>query len=355
MKLPKEMWFPIIGFFYYEGIATKSELYDFLVKTEQLEYLYLKDPNEELDYEVTWEIATKLENLDLEASDKMRDLFFGHFKYVSENEKKRIYRNTDSKAFTKEVKQYYIDHMIKYPSIFDLYYFRKNMTTEQMEIGLMNFLNQETNEETTYKKFWDNYMNAKTMNKLLELLATPDLSKKLYENYSKIKFLNKYKQLHFNNLANIKQENKQYIEMTEAVLYNFEIIFNKLEIIKTYPDLNGKMTDEITSFIEKLFKHCIVLREDSHDKILNSHSNGNYMLSYLTDNKELYEKNKKKVALLEQEILNLVPQIIIEIKQIDRNYDEVLENFANKIMFKYQLNEDIKEDKNSKIKNKMKI
>lgn len=353
MKMPKEMWFPIVGFFYSAGEASKPELYDFLVKTEQLEYLYLKDPNEELDYEVTWDIATKLENLDLETDEKMRDLFFGYFNFVSESEKKRIYRNTDSKVFTKEVKQYYINHMIKYPSIFDLYYFRKNITTKQMEIGLMNFINQKTNEETPYEKFWDNYMNAIATNKLLELLGTPDLSKELYESYSKIKFLSKYKQLQFNNLANIGQEKKQYIEMTEAVLYNFKVVFNKLEIIKTYPELNGKMTDEITSFIEKLFKYCIELREDSHDQILNSHSNGNYMLSYLTDDKQLYEKNKKKIDLLEKEILNLVPQIIIEIKQIDRNYDEVLKNFADKVMFKHQLNNNMKEDK--KTKSKIKI
>ena len=71
--MPKEMWFPIVGFLYSAGEASKPELYDFLVKTGQLEYLYLKDPNEELDYEVTWDIATKLENLDLETDEKMRD------------------------------------------------------------------------------------------------------------------------------------------------------------------------------------------------------------------------------------------------------------------------------------------
>lgn len=298
---------------------------------------YIDTPKNEIYSDTIEEMAESLSLVDLTKNIKLKKVFFDNFKKVADYNKRRCF-NEDDFFSNKESKLFFLKEMIKNPDLYELNFFRKKLSTEDLNTGLLNYIKSITKNNSATQ--WEDIVGIPNTNKLLLLFKLSTLTKEDMNMFSHISFREKYKELEFNNIFNLDVETENIIDVSPESFYNIHIKLKEIEIKKIFPQYSQYRIGNICSFLNAMFEECL----ESKKLEINSEES-----IYITSNEEVYKKDKKNTALLTKDLSSMIP-IILEnyfenkvIKTSDIN--KFAKEFGNKIMLKETL-EELPQNKN---------
>ena len=164
---------------------------------------------------------TTFKKIDLTKNEKLESLFFTYWNQIDYNNKLTTYKGNDAKEedkyfFKDFVKEYFIKKIIEYPSVSELYKFRKDISQDELKIALKNIFNNTKFFKMNNQRkedYWENHIKGNEPNKLLDLIEISGLEKDDLIKWNKIGFLNDIRQLRFDKLLN---QNK--IDLIKSIL-----------------------------------------------------------------------------------------------------------------------------------------
>lgn len=325
------------------GLPKVKEYQQFLKDVNMEAYLNI-DP----DYETQWEIAKEIDKYDLSNNEEIKDLFFHYMKTVNADNKNTQFKNKDNSFFTSEVKQFYIEGVLEYPTIFDLFKFKENISKEELTKGLNNFYDQlNLKVSTDGNQYWDHVLNTKEIDKMLVLLSKINLEEGIWDKFNNIKFYNKYRQLKFDKLSPSKIENnKSLCEIQTEQLYSLKIKIDKFVIVDKYPHLTSTANELVYKFINQIFLECIPL-----NTYIQTDKKTCVDLLFITPYVDVLKIQEKKAGFLKNILIEMIPQIELEIKD-NKDFNNRAKVFGEKLLLKANL-EQMKIKSNTISKNKL--
>lgn len=358
MKIDKFLWSRI---FFNNKELLKNELASILMY-ELAKIANLKDFNyikNEFPFDDNiWELSEKLGEIDLNSNKNLEEEFFKEWKKMPQINKEYKYAESEYKIFNKEFKKYFLDRIVENPAFDDLWFFRKNISQENLRKGLNNFFNhcifrELKNQPNGKHDYWDNiYKNGvekltyKDRKNLIELLELADMNENDLNKFDTIGFLHNIMQAKFDKLLK-KEIKKEFIEVEEKEIYLIDIKINALTLLNEDKNLSIKKINEINEGIYKLFNKTVQL-----DKI-NANLINYQRLKMLAFSKESCEEASIKVRAI-NEWLEKNKNEIANYMEILNGEESKIKEFGEKIVLKYKIEKSLV--KENKIKtNKSKI
>lgn len=295
---------------------------------------YLNTPKDEMYSDLIEEMAEEVSQIDLKTDQKLKEIFFDNFKTMPDYYKKKCF-DDDNFLSTKEDIAYFLREMIKNPEIYELFLFRKKLTVDQLNIGIMNYIDSSIKENKS--NIWEDILSIANINKLLTLLKLSSLKEEGIASFKHMEFKDKYKQLEFNNIFLLEKANEDIIEINKEDYYSIHVKVKELEIKKSFPDYSQEKVESIFHFLNIMFQECLESKKFIIDKKNSEES------IYLTNNKSIYEKDKKVAELFKKELVELIP--IIQKKYFNNSMlnkseiNTIAKDIGQKIILKGNLEE----------------
>lgn len=305
MRIDKFLWSRIL--FHYKDLIDEGEIskpINHIIKIAKLkEYGHLE---KEYPYsDIVWELSEKLSEINLIDNKELEKEFFSQWKGLTQEEKQYKFAKNEYKIFTKEFQSYFVKKIIENPSFEDLWFFKKNISQENLKVGLNNFFNNCVfnnlkNQSDGKIDYWENVdknkkerFNHKDRVNLIDLLELANLKEEELNKFNPIGFLNDVLQAKFNKLLN-KEVSEKFLEINEQEVYLIKVNINAINLLNENYDLNTKKVNKINEKIYELFSETIKL-----EKINKLHSNHTYEeIKFLAYDKEEYKEASIKVSAI---------------------------------------------------------
>lgn len=361
MKIPAVMW-SVVLFRYVGKDEDKSseQVYTITQKANLPQFAYLAN-----DYpysDTVWDVANTLKDINLETNNELKEIFFQYWKEVEYENKLRVFKNVDYQEFEnhgkgkfeKELKVYYIENMINYPSIAELFRFRKDMSQDKLKEGLINVCKQTKfhhikNQPNNKVDYWDNHIKGQEADKLLDLLELSGMKKEELAIFEKIGFFNEYRQAKFNKI-NKNEASIPLIETEDKNVYLLEVKINTIMLLNQDDKLG-------TQFLNSALKYMSILIQEALE-LQNVNSEAYTPLKLIAYNKESYDSAVTKREAVIKWMENNTILLLDKIKEAHTNNKNVIElkeetkELVKKIILKDKLENNLVK-KNVKSKNKI--
>ena len=302
---------------------------------------YISTPRGEIYSDTVDDMAESLSLVNLNENIKLKKVFFDNFKQVANYNKRKCFNN-DEFFSNKESKSLFLKEMIKNPDLYELHFFRKTLSIEDLNTGLLNYIKNII--KNTSVTIWEDLIDVTDTNRLLGLFKLSSLTKEDISIFNYISFKEEYKQLEFNKIFNLAIEKENIINVTPDSFYNIHIKLKEIEIKKLFPQYTQYKILNVSYFLNTMFEECL----ESKKLEINIEES-----IYITPDKEVYRKDKKRVELLTKDLLDIIPIILetyFENKVIKKSgIKELAKDFGNKIILK----ETLEELPQSQVKNKV--
>lgn len=364
MKIPAMMWSVVL--FKYKGTNQNLPSYEIveinkIAKINKFDYL-----EEEHCYTDTiWEVAKELKSIDVENNKELKEKFFILWKEVDYDDKARVFKNVDyeglvepgDKKFEKELKLYYLENMIKYPTVPELFRFRKDLNQDKLKEGLINIFKQTQfhkikNQPNDKVDYWENKLSGREIEKLLDLIELANLDKKELKLIENIGFLNKARQVRFDKI-NETEVILPLIECEDKEVYIIDVKINNIILLQHNMKLKAGFFNNSLKYMKILIEETIGLEDISKT---------NDKLKLIAYNKEQYEEaiiRREAIKNWMEENVDLLIEKIDETSKWNQNAIEMKEKMkeeiiglSKKIILKSKLENKLI-NKNSKTKNKI--
>lgn len=318
MKIPKEMWASIIFCMRVLPEPHPCSKLDKLIKVANLkEFFYMDKQYPYID--TIWDIGQALQEIDIEKNKPLKDLFFQEFIQLSPEEKTRLFKNKDSeeKYFTKELKKYYVKEMIKTPTVWDLYKFKKEINQQQLQEGLKNFFEQLKYVKINNlpkEEYWENILGSKNSGSLIDLLEIAQLSGDTLKEWQKIGFINDDRQYRFDKLINPQKTQLKLIDEEEGQMFFIKLKIHRPFILDNFSDINAQSSKNLEELIKIMFKEGLGL--DVFEKE-NKNAEDYQTVVFFTKDENIYQHAQQ----IKQILINWLPHNLDTLlKTIDKKY-----------------------------------
>lgn len=365
MEIPAVMW-SVVLFRYVDKNENKSceHVFSITKKANLSQFSYL-----EKDYpysDTIWEVANSLKNINLETNKELKEIFFKSWKEVQYEDKLRVFKNVDyqefkdsnNQKFEKQLKLYYLENMIEYPTVSELFRFRKDLSQEKLKIGMVNIIKQIKflnikNQPNNKIDYWENHLTGKESNKLLDLLELSGSKKEELLIFENIGFLNTYRQAKFDKI-NEKEADVPLVESEDKSIYLLEVKINTLMLLKHDDSLGS-------TFLNTALQYILILMEESLSlEKVNFNNQFQSQIKFIAYDKESYDFAVLKREAISQWMENNTSLLINKIKDVHNKNKSAIEiredikTISEKIILKNKLESNLVE-KNIITKNKNKI
>lgn len=360
MKIPACMWSVVL--FKHQGTNESIPSYEIFEITKIAKLIKFEYVETEYCYSDTiWDIANELKNIDVEDNKELKEMFFQYWREVSYDNKTRVFKNVDyqeliehgNKKFEKELKSYYLENMIQYPTVPELFRFRKDLSQDKLKEGLVNIFNQTKfheikNQPNNKKDYWENHLPGKEVDKLLDLIELSGLEKKDLILIESIGFLNTARQVKFDKI-NKTEVNLPLIEYEDREVYLIDMKTNNIMLLQH----NSKL---LSGFFNASLKYINLLIEETIG--LENVSKSNDKLKLIAYSKEQYEEaiiKRDAITMWMEENIELLIEKINESNIPGKSLVKMKEDIqvlSGRIILKYKLENNLAK-KNIKTKNKI--
>lgn len=312
-----------------------------------------------------WDLANALKEIDLETNKNLKEIFFKSWKEVAYDDKSRVFKNVDyqeyyehgSKKFEKELKSYYLENMMQYPTVPELFRFRKDLNQDKLKEGLINIFKQTQfhkikNQPNDKVDYWENKLSGREIEKLLDLIELANLDKKELKLIENIGFLNKARQVRFDKI-NETEVILPLIECEDKEVYIIDVKINNIILLQHNMKLKAGFFNNSLKYMKILIEETIGLEDISKT---------NDKLKLIAYNKEQYEEaiiRREAIKNWMEENVDLLIEKIDETSKWNQNAIEMKEKMkeeiiglSKKIILKSKLENKLI-NKNSKTKNKI--
>lgn len=353
MQIPSTMWAAVL--FKIRGDLDEHnpclEIYAVTKVAKLNQYEYLKEDPAYSD--TIWDVASDLKNINLKYNSDLHSVFFKNWKMLDYSVKSRIFKNVDmaeGEVFDKQLKTYHIEHMIDYPTIAELYRFRKEISQEKLKKAIINVYEQTNffilqNLPGNKINYWENNISAKEADKLLDLIELSGLKKQELSDLAKVGFLNNVRQARFDRI-NEEESTLSLLENEDQQVYLLKTKINQTELLKYDNKIGSNLLKLGMEYISLLIKNVVKI-----EKIQNG--NGYNPLMFIAYDKPSYELALQYRNAVNDWIENNSEIIITRIKNCQKQNKTIIEidddtkELADKIRLNAKLTTKY-EDKNSK-------
>lgn len=307
--------------------------------------------------DIVWDIAEKLSKIDLTKNEKLESLFFTYWNQIDYNNKLTTYKGNDAKEedkyfFKDFVKEYFIKKIIEYPSVSELYKFRKDISQDELKIALKNIFNNTKFFKMNNQRkedYWENHIKGNEPNKLLDLIEISGLEKDDLIKWNKIGFLNDIRQLRFDKLLN--QNKIDLIKSEGQEVYLITIDINALALLEIDEKLGQIKLKTATNYIN------ILLEEGIQGEKLHENSISKKLQFLIKDKNEYQQKEEIKNTIINwiENNTNIIIEKVKEgkdnktLQEIRREMQDLLSKITLQNDLERKLKEKGKTAKNKKL------
>lgn len=325
MQIPSTMWAAVL--FTIRGDLNEHspclEIYAITKVAKLTEYEYFKQDPAFSD--TTWELAADLKNINVEYNSDLKNIFFKNWKSVDYATKSRIFKNVDmqnNESFNKEIKKYYIENMIDYPTILELYRFRKEIRQEKLKLGILNIFSQTKfltlqNQPGNKKDYWENNISGKEADKLLDLIELSGMKKEELHELNHIGFLNDARQARFDRV-NEQESTLDLLENEDQQVYLLKTKINQIVLLKYEQKLGQNLLKLGMEYISLLIKNVVQL-----EKIQTV--NGHNPLMFVAYDKQSYEQAVKYRQAVLEWIENSPETLLTRVKNCQKQNKTIID------------------------------
>ena len=353
MKINKKLWFEILSFFKNDFGLSKN-IFEF-VKISKLEYFNFLESENPYDDNLR-DFAEKLSQLDLEDNSRLKELLFKKFNEIPYLDKTDFFKGENHNlADINLFKKYFIKNILNYPSIHEMYRFRKNLNIETIQNGLQTIFNNTHFYKSNQIKqdYWDNHLKSKDIDKLLILVEMAKFKIDDVKNWNKIGIFNDVKQAKLDILlSNLKRI--PLITSKEFNAFIVNVSFSTTAILEYDKQLGVKIINNFQMYVRSLFDNSLGLGTIHNEKEEYQVKNWNY----ITYDKESFNSSIKKRDIIISWLDNNVNFLIELIKKDNdkKNANEInneMKKLSDKILFKNSLETNLTENNSLKLKSKL--
>ena len=305
MKVSKNMWLTVLlGIKEREVASSRTE---YAIR-RLIDLTNIDIPNDITGLEFTDTpklalLANRLVDINLEDNQKLKDLFFKIWKNTTPSLKANFFNGRvecgdDKQVMDAELKNYYLENMLKNPTIPELFRFRKSLPQESVKKGVLNIHAQQefhmlykTGLIRNKEDNWDRHLNSSDCKKLIDLIEIANLSKEEFEPLMVIGFNNKINQERFDNLSG-KRTPGELIDIVEKTAYVLEIKLSKLAILENEKKKDAKIIEYAYQYMTEIVK-CAA---NKNLKDIKTYLDEESLMTFTTYDKEDYEQAKENVA-----------------------------------------------------------
>lgn len=325
MNIPSSMWIQVL--LNIRGNLNEDssclEIYGITKVAKLHQYDYLKvDP---AYTDTMWDLAGDLKNINLEYNFDLKSVFFKSWKNVEYSDKQRIFKNVDmveGESFNKQLKGYYLENMIDYPTILELYRFRKDISQEKLKEGIFNVFTQTKfftlkNQPCNKIDYWENNISGREADKLLDLIELSGLKKEELTEMNSIGFLNPSRQARFDRL-NEQPTTLDLLENEDQQVYLLKTKINQVVLLKYEEKLGQNLLKLGMEYISLLIKNVLQI-----EKLQTG--NGYNPLMFVAYDKNSYEQAVKYRQSVVDWIENNPDILLKQVKNCQKQNKTIIE------------------------------
>ena len=352
MKIDSHIWFETLCQFKLEK-GSSQNIFEFVKASNLKEFDFLEI---ETPYSDTLrDFSEKLAEIDLENNSQLKKLFFNGFNTLPYEDKSALFKNDDLIDIN-VVKKYFIKNILNYPTIHELYRFRKNLDEATIQEGLQTIFKNTpfytlNNNKQNKEDYWDNHLSGKDINKLLTLVEMANFKKESAEDWNKIGILNTFKQVKLDFFIN-KAKDKEFITTTDTSAFIIYVSMNLTTLIEKDKNISVIHVNNTELYMKYLFNNAIGL-----DNIKLPNKEKHNELNYIAYDYKLFTKaidNRNTVIHWLENNIDFLADMAK--KRDDKNFDDInneMKQLSEKILLKNGLETNLIEKNSLKLTSKL--